>query len=388
MKLEDFAGSQSGRCIKTTGGYCAFSPNPLPPPLKYDKRLIHLLSDADRQIGELAGTGRLLPNPYFLIRPYIRQEAVSSSRIEGTQTSLSDLFYFEASEQKRPKPSDVLEVKNYVRAMEYGLERVKTLPVSVRLIREIHNILMEGVRGEHRTPGELRTSQNWIGPPGCTLNDATYVPPPAEEMRRALSDLEKYIHSNPEEPPLVQCALIHYQFEAIHPFLDGNGRIGRLLIIFFLCERGYLPQPLLYLSSFFEKHRDEYYSRLLAVSQETDWRAWLEFFLRGIVVQAQDAISKAKKILELYGEYQRNLSSTKKIPETSPRLIEEVFSNPVISISGLSKKWKVPYNSVKTGVERLVRTGILREETSRRRNKLFIAPRLMALLTEIDNERR
>jgi Fic family protein len=388
MKLEDFAGSKSGKCIKTTGGYCAFVPNPLPPPLKYDKKLIHLLSDADRQIGELAGTGRLLPNPYFLIRPYIRQEAVSSSRIEGTQTSLSDLFYFEASEQKRLRASDVLEVNNYVRAMEHGLERVKTLPVSVRLIREIHNILMEGVRGENRTPGELRTSQNWIGPPGCTLNDATYVPPPAEEMKRALSDLEKYIHSNPEEPPLVQCALIHYQFEAIHPFLDGNGRIGRLLINFFLCERGYLPQPLLYLSSFFEKYRNEYYSLLLAVSLKTDWRAWLEFFLRGIVVQAQDAISKAKKILELYGEYQRILSSSKKIPETSPRLIEEVFSNPVISISGMSKKWKVPYNSIKTGVERLVKIGILREETSRRRNKLFIAPRLMAILTEIENEKR
>ena len=388
MKLEYFAGSKSGKCIKTTGGYCAFIPNPLPPPLKYDKKLIHLLSDADRQIGELAGTGRLLPNPYFLIRPYIRQEAVSSSRIEGTQTSLSDLFYFEASEQKRPRASDVLEVNNYVRAMEHGLERVKTLPVSVRLIREIHNILMEGVRGENRTPGELRTSQNWIGPPGCTLNDATYVPPPAEEMKRALSDLEKYIHSNPEEPPLVQCALIHYQFEAIHPFLDGNGRIGRLLINFFLWERGYLPQPLLYLSSFFEKYRNEYYSLLLAVSQKTDWRAWLDFFLRGIVVQAQDAISKAKKILELYGEYQRILSSSKKIPETSPRLIEEVFSNPVISISGMSKKWKVPYNSIKTGVERLVKIGILREETSRRRNKLFVAPRLMAILTEIENEKR
>jgi len=388
MKLEDFAGSKSGKCIKTTGGYCAFIPNPLPPPLKYDKKLIHLLSDADRQIGELAGTGRLLPNPYFLIRPYICQEAVSSSRIEGTQTSLSDLFYFEASEQKRPRASDVLEVNNYVRAMEHGLERVKTLPVSVRLIREIHNILMEGVRGENRTPGGLRTSQNWIGPPGCTLNDATYVPPPAEEMKRALSDLEKYIHSNPEEPPLVQCALIHYQFEAIHPFLDGNGRIGRLLINFFLWERGYLPQPLLYLSSFFEKYRNEYYSLLLAVSQKTDWRAWLDFFLRGIVVQAQDAISKAKKILELYGEYQRILSSSKKIPETSPRLIEEVFSNPVISISGMSKKWKVPYNSIKTGVERLVKIGILREETSRRRNKLFVAPRLMAILTEIENEKR
>jgi len=386
MNPEDFAHSGSGKCVKTQAGYCAFIPSPLPPSIKYDKKLVQLLSEADRLIGELAGTGRLLPNPYFLIGPYIRQEAVSSSRIEGTQTSLSDLFYFEASAQGEPKPSDVLEVRNYVRAMEYGLDRLNVLPISVRLIREIHGVLMKGVRGEHRTPGDLRTSQNWIGPPGCTLNDATFVPPPIEEMDRALSEWEHYIHSNPEEPPLIQCALIHYQFEAVHPFLDGNGRIGRLLIIFFLCERGHLPQPLLYLSSFFEKYRDEYYARLLAVSQKADWPGWLEFFLRGIAAQAQDSISKAKKILELYSEYQRNLAGTKKIPETAPRLIVEIFSNPVISISNLSQKWKVPYNSLKTGVGRLVTIGILREEPGRKRNKLFIAPKLMDLLTERNNE--
>lgn len=270
--------------------------------------------------------------------------------------------------------------------MEYGLDRLNVLPISVRLIREIHGVLMQGVRGEHRTPGDLRTSQNWIGPPGCTLNDATFVPPPIKEMDRALSEWEHYIHSNPEEPPLIQCALIHYQFEAVHPFLDGNGRIGRLLIIFFLCERGHLPQPLLYLSSFFDKYRDEYYARLLAVSQKADWPGWLEFFLRGIAAQAQDAISKAKKILELYSEYQRNLAGTKKIPETAPRLIVEIFSNPVISISNLSQKWKVPYNSLKTGVGRLVTIGILREEPGRKRNRLFIAPKLMDLLTERNNE--
>lgn len=271
-----------------------------------------------------------------------------------------------------------------VRAMEYGIERVKNLPISVRLIREIHEILMQGVRGEQATPGELRHSQNWIGPPGCSLNEAAFIPPPMEEMRESLSQWEKYLHSNSDEPPLIQCALMHYQFEAIHPFLDGNGRIGRLLITFFLCERDFLTQPLLYLSAFFDRYREEYYSRLLAVSQRGDWRGWLEFFLRGIANQCQEALSDAKKILELHREYQKILERTKKIPETAHRLINEIFLNPVVSISGLSKKWKMPFNSVKTGVLRLVDVGILEKVAGRRRNKLFIASKLMELLTVTD----
>jgi Fic family protein len=369
-------------------GYYAFLPNPLPPRINYNRNLSFLLSEAGRLLGELSGTGRLLPNPYLLISPYIRREAVSSSRIEGTQASLSDLFFFEAAEPEMPKVPDVREVQNYVRAMEYGIGRLSELPISIRLIREIHKVLMEGVRGEHMTPGELRGRQNWIGPPGCKLNEAMFIPPPVEEMNDALSDWEKYLHSNPKEPPLIQCALMHYQFEAIHPFLDGNGRIGRLLITFFLCERGFLSQPFLYLSAFFEKYREEYYSRLLAVSQKGDWRGWIEFFLRGVANQAQEAISDAKKILELHAEYQIILKGTKKIPGTAHRLIDEIFLNPFISISRLSKKWNRSFNSVKLGVMRLVRIGILKEVHGRKRKKVFYAPKLLDLLTANDKNKR
>jgi len=381
MNPKEFENSSAGRCINTLGGYWAFVPNPLPPKITYDRELIRLLSDADRLLGELSGTGRLLPNPYLLIAPYIRREAVSSSRIEGTQAALDDLFFFEAIESEEPRVPDVREVHNYVRAMEYGIERLRDLPISTRLSREIHGVLMEGVRGEHLTPGEFRRTQNWIGPPGCLLNDATYVPPPVDEMRQALSELEKYLHSNQEEPALTQCALMHYQFEAIHPFLDGNGRIGRLLITFFLFERAYLTQPLLYLSTFFEKNRAEYYSSLLGVSQKGDWRRLIEFFLRGIISQSKDAISDAKKILELHADYKNKLERTKKIPESAHRLIDGIFLNPVISISGLSKKWKLPFNSVKTGVLRLIEIGILRETEERRRNRVFVASDLMKLLS-------
>ncbi|MCK4908826.1 MAG: Fic family protein, partial [Planctomycetes bacterium] len=218
-----FKHSTSGKCLKTPGDYWAFIPNPLPPDIKYDEKLSFLLSEANRLLGELSGTGRLLPNPYLLIGPYSRREAVSSSRIEGTRASLSDLFFYEADEPAKPKVTDVREVYNYVRAMEYGIDRLKKMSISTRLIREIHKILMTGVKGEYATPGEFRRTQNWIGPPGCRLSEAPYVPPPPEEITKALSDWEKYFHSNPAEPPLIQGALMHYQFEAIHPFLDGNG---------------------------------------------------------------------------------------------------------------------------------------------------------------------
>jgi len=384
LNPDDFKNSAAGKCIKTLGGYWAFIPNPLPPRIEYDQELINLLSDADRLLGELSGTGRLLPNPYLLIAPYVRREAVSSSRIEGTQASLNDLFFFEAEEQQLPKVPDVREVRNYVRAMEYGINRLKKLPVSIRLVKEIHKILMEGVRGKHATPGELRRTQNWIGPPGCTLNESIYVPPPVDEMKQSLGEWEKYLHSNPKQPPLIQCALMHYQFETVHPFLDGNGRIGRLLITFFLCEKNYLTQPLLYLSAFFDRFRDEYYSRLLAISQQGDWHGWVKFFLRGVATQSKDALTDARKILDLHTKYQNVLRNTKKIPVAAHRLIDELFANPVISIAGLSKKWDTPFISVKRGVSRLVEIGILREATDRKRNKLFIATELMKLLTTTD----
>ena len=380
MNPIDYSQSPSGNCIRTPQGYWAFIPNPLPPKISYSKTIIHKSAEAERMLGELSGTGRILPNPYLLIAPYIRREAVASSSIEGTQASLNDLFFFEAEEQKMPRVPDVREVKNYIRAMEYGIQRLEKLPVSIRLIREIHRILMTGVRGEQSTPGEIRTSQNWIGSPGCTLEEATYVPPPVSEMKTCLSDWEKYIHSSLKIPPLIQCALIHYQFEAIHPFLDGNGRVGRLLVTFYLCERGYLSQPLLYLSGFFEKYREDYYRRLLMVSQKGKWLDWIEFFLQGVVNQSKDAITDAKKILDLHSFYQNRLQATKKIPQTAHRLIDEIFINPIVSISGLSKKWGLPFNSIKRGVHRLVEIGILQEEKATKRNKLYRAPMLMHLL--------
>lgn len=382
MNFEDFKNSSAGKCIKMPQGFYTFVPNQLPPQLSYDKVLIRLLSDADRNLGDLSGTGRLLTNPYIFIPLYMRREAVYSSRIEGTQASLSDLFYFEAMESQKPAKRDVKEVHNYILAMEEGFKLLKDLPISIRLIRKIHEVLMKGVRGESASPGELRRTQNWIGRPGSTLNEATFIPPAVEDMKIALSDWEKYLHSSPSEPPLIQCALLHYQFEAIHPFLDGNGRIGRLLITFYLCEKGYLSQPSLYISEFFDSHREEYYSRLLAVSQKGDWLGWLGFFLKGVSTLSEEAIKESKKIIELYWEFKKSLEQTKKIPASAYKVLDAIFENPVISISRLSKRWNIPYNSVKTGVSRLVSVGILIADHGSQRNKLYFAPRLLNLLTK------
>ncbi|MFZ3122670.1 MAG: Fic family protein [Thermodesulfovibrionales bacterium] len=380
MATKDFENSTSGRCIRTLRDYCAFVPNPLPPVFEYDSQTIKLLSDADRLLGELSGTGRVLKNPYLLISPYIRREAVSSSRIEGTQSSLSDLFFYEASEMKIIRQADVKEVFNYVQAMTNGIGLLEKLPVSTRLICELHKILMTDVRGGHGTPGELRRSQNWIGPPGCTLNEATYVPPPVEEMNQSLSDWEKYINSEAKEPILIQAALMHYQFEAIHPFIDGNGRIGRLLITFFLYQKGSLTQPLLYLSDFFEKFRDEYYRRLLAVSQKGDWKGWIDFFLRGVINMATDSLANAKRILELYGKYTNLINKTARVSEIVHKLLDEMFISPVVATSTLSKKWGVQFNSVKKGVMQMEKLGILQELTGKQRNKLYASKELLDIL--------
>jgi len=256
---QDFHKSSPGRVLRIPAGYWACVPNPLPPTLPWTPELVTVLSEADRALGELAGLGRSLPNPHLLIRPLVRREAVLSSRIEGTQASLSDLYAYEAAQLPLfEPPSDVREVYNCVHALEYGLERLRTLPLSLRLIREIHAQLMEGVRGEHQTPGEFRRSQNWVGPPGCTLNETTFVPPPLAEMHKALDAFERFLYAPSSLPPLVRLGLIHYQFEATHPFLDGNGRIGRLLITLLLCAWNLMPEPLLYMSAYFEAHCQTY----------------------------------------------------------------------------------------------------------------------------------
>ena len=384
MNPEDFKNSTAGQCMRTIRepAYWAYVPHPLPPKIEVDWELANLLSTAGTKLGELSGAGQLLPNPHLLIRPFIRREAVMSSRIENTKSGLDDLFLFEADEGEPPSGSDVNEIINYVRAMEYGLKRLAKLPISSRLIGELHEILMEGVRGEYATPGEMRRSQNWIGSPGCTLMNATYVPPPLLEMNACFSDLEKYIHSDPMEAPLIQCALVHYQFEAIHPFVDGNGRIGRLLITFMLLERKLLSQPFLYLSDFFEQHRDEYYRLLLTVSQKGDWKAWLTFFLNGVRQQSEDALATIQKLLDLQKQY-REVATGQRVPKIVNRLIDHLFTGPIVSISQLSKTWKMPFPTVKRGVDYLIEKGILVEITGRQRNRLFVANEIFnTIMTE------
>jgi len=381
MQAIDFKNNISGRIISTPQGYLAYVPNPLEPSLDFPLPLIYALSEADRAISELAGIARTLPNPHLLIGSFVRKEAVLSSRIEGTQASFSDLLFFEAANLREKEVPDVREVANYVKALQYGIDRLGELPLSLRLLREIHARLLDGVRGEERTPGEFRRSQNWIGPPGCTLMEATYVPPPVEEMKDALSAFEKYLHTPSKLPPLVRMALIHYQFEAIHPFLDGNGRIGRLLITLLLCTERILSQPLLYLSAFFERHRDDYYRLLLAVSQTGAWNEWISFFLRAVATQARDAIRRSDKLLGLWRNY-RNKMQDVRASALLLQLIDDLFAYPAITNSRASHKLSITHRSAQLNIDKLVAAGILTEATGQKRNRLYIAPEILSIIEE------
>ena len=304
-------------------------PNPLPAEFAWTPELVCSLSDADYLLGRLAGEGHGLPNPHLLMRPFIRREAVLSSRIEGTQATLGELLAAEVGAVVERSPDDLLEVANYVAALEYGMERLRTLPLSLRLIRELHEKLLQGVRGRHTTPGEFRRSQNWIGIPGCTLSNAAYVPPPPHEMMVCLGEWEKFLHDS-SLPPLIQMALAHYQFEAIHPFLDGNGRTGRLFITLYLVERAILPTPLLYLSAFFEATRQEYYDRLLAVSNQSEWEDWMVYFLNGVARQSEDALNRAERINGCLTGWRSVLSG---LSSKAPlRLLEMLAGNPFITV--------------------------------------------------------
>lgn len=379
MQPSDFSEKAPGRPIRTAQDYWAFVPQPLPPALEIDWDLANTLSEADRSLSELSGVARTLPNPHLLIAPFVRREAVLSSRIEGTQAGFSDLIFFEAAPSAKPPIEDVKEVANYVSALEHGLARLKDLPVSLRLIREMHERLMHGVRGASMTPGEFRRSQNWIGPSGCTLADAAFVPPPVAEMTQALSDFEKYLHEPPVLPPLVRLALIHYQFEAIHPFVDGNGRIGRLLITLLLCVEGLLPQPLLYLSAFFERHRQEYYRLLMAVSQSGSWRPWIAYFLRGIADQSSDAVKRANLLLSLRQRYREKMQSARS-SALLLQMVDDLFSTPALDVSSASKRLNVTPRAAQLNVDKLIKSGILKEATGRRRNRIFVAAEIIDII--------
>ncbi len=381
MNPDDFFKSAPGRLVRTSKGYWSFLPNPLPPDLAWSSALVALHSEAERELVRLALAGGDFPHPYILARPFIRNEAVVSSRIEGTQATLEDLYYYEAEQLSFLEPaSDAREVYNYVLALEYGLERVKTLPISLRLIRELHARLMEGVRGEVMTPGEFRRSQNWIGPAGCTLETAAYVPPPVGEMRMALDALEKFIHAPSDLPALTRISLIHYQFEAIHPFLDGNGRVGRLLISLLLCQWGLLPRPLLYLSAFFERKRSEYYERLLAVSQRGDWEGWLRFFLTGVGDQSRQAAMRVQDLQQLRERYRRQLAGRRAAKRLS-EVVDFLIGNPIFSVRGLQAGLNLAdFKTAQRYVDVLEDTGILRELTGRKRNRLYRADEVFKVM--------
>jgi len=384
MDPSKFQASTSGKVVRQPQGYWAFLPAPLPPPaLIFSPVLVSMLSAADQALGELRGLGGALSNPYLLIRPLARQEAVLSSRIEGTRASLDDLLIYEATQHSFLEPaSDVREVHNYVRALEYGLERINTLPVSLRLIRELHAKLMEGGRGDVWSPGKFRRSQNWIGPAGSTLETALYVPPPVDDMLAALGDLENFIHASSDLPPLIRLGLIHYQFEAIHPFLDGNGRVGRLLIALLLSAWQLLPQPLLYLSAYFESNRREYYALLLAVSQRAAWEEWLLYFLEGIRKQSLEAVDRISRLQALRAQYQIRFQ-TRRAPARLLRAVDLLFAQPVLTARQVEAALEINFPGAQRLIDQFVQAGLLREITGGRRNRVYRADEILTIIQSV-----
>lgn len=368
----------SGKWIRCSCGYDAYVPDPLPPKMEFSPALLRSLSEADRLIGKLAGEGRKLHNPHLLMRPFIKREAVLSSRIEGTQATLGELLAADAGAAVNRSPDDLQEVANYVTALEFGIGRLATLPLSLRLVKELHEKLMQGVRGEHATPGAFRRSQNWIGPPGCTLQNASYVPPPVNELMRCLGEWETFLHDR-SLPPLVQVAMIHGQFEAIHPFLDGNGRVGRLIITLFLVEREILPTPLLYLSAFFEATRSDYYDRLKGITANAAWEEWIEYFLNGVARMAEDALSRAERINTLFETWRKAVTGPSK---TSLRLLEHLEGNPYCTVTNMAKKLGIAFTTAQRGIDRLVSLDILRPVDDAKRDRVFCAQAVMDILDE------
>jgi Fic family protein len=365
---------RAGRYISQPAGYRAFVPAPLPPdpPVNLIGPLRDVLSEADYALGRLDGAVLTLPNPDLFVYMYVRKEAVLSSQIEGTQSSLQNVLAAEAKLSDPAAPADVGEVVNYVRAMNHGLARLAKLPVSVRLIREIHQVLMRDVRGGRLAPGELRASQNWIGPAGCTLREAAFVPPPPQEVPRALSELERFLHAADAPPALIQVGLAHAQFETIHPFLDGNGRIGRLLITFLLTERELLSRPVLYLSHHFKRHRAEYYDRLQAVRDRGDWESWLAFFLRGVSEVSREATATAAAILRMREDYRARITDRLgRAAGNGHRIMDRLFEHPIVAVSTVRDWLDVTPAGANNLVKRLVDIDLLREITGYARNRRF-----------------
>lgn len=391
-ELERPHDAMSGRMVAAeTAGirYSAFVPHPLPPALPLDGELFRVASNAAYALGELAALGRGLANPHLLLGPFLRREAVLSSRIEGTQAGIADLYAYEAGQQlalariqAAPPSGDAQEVLNYVRALEFGIERLAETPLDLKLLRDVHARLMQGVRGGAAMPGEFRRAQNWIGSHGSTLQRADFVPPPPAEMLEALAVLEGYLQGFTDDyPPLVRLAFIHYQFEAIHPFLDGNGRMGRLLISLLLQAWELLPLPLLYLSDYFERHRGVYYDLLLRVSRHSAWREWVLFFLQGVLEQARDASARAGRLNDLRGEWRDRMTNAR-APVHALKLADSLFVSPLLNIPQAQKLLDVAYPTAQRAVERLVELGILQQAGDQSYGKTYAAVDILATVGE------
>lgn len=374
---------RSGYFIDSTVGFKTFVPSSLPPnpPVQYDSELQSLLSLADRRLGRLDGITQILPNPELFVAMYVKKEALLSSQIEGTQASFVDILSAEYNQVDDQRRDDVGEVINYVNALNWGLSELSNFPLSLRLIRNIHSKLLENTRGSHRNPGEFRTTQNWIGPAGCTLRNATFVPPSVPDMNSALNDLEKYFYEDDYTPALIKIALIHAQFETIHPFLDGNGRMGRLLITFWLCQQKILTKPLLYLSYYFKKNRSEYYDRLMDVRKKGDWENWIKFFLRGVAEVADEATMSAKSILYIKEFYSKKLYEKESGNGNYQKLLNNLFEHPFIKRTDIVEKLGVSNPTAGSIIDTFCHLGILVDSNpNRSRNKIYAFEKYIKIL--------
>ena len=381
MNPTDFKADSPGKLIPIPEGTHAFVPEPLPAEVRMDSEVVHLLAEASHAIGLLQGLVQSLPSPQILVRPFVRREAELSSRIEGTYANQEELVLFELDRQTAVDKPDVRDVWNYVAAFEYGLKRLQDLPISLRLIRELHGKLMKGARGHDRRPGEFRTCQNYIGRKGEPITKARYVPPPPAELTACLHAFEDALHAETKQPFLVRLALIHYQFEAIHPFEDGNGRIGRLLLPLLLVEKRILSHPLIQLSAYFEQHRREYYDHLQNVSQTGEWQPWIQFFLCAVRQESNEAVRRAQAILELRNQYRERMEQAGASAQAL-KIVDALFITPAVTVTGVAKRLRASYPTAELLVRKLVKAGILNVDKSRRRNRVFHASEILKLVQQ------
>lgn len=364
---------RSGELVTNLSGdatYQSFRPSPLPPnpELNINSDIVKKLVEANRDLVRLDTAAKLIPNVELFISMYVRKEALISSQIEGTQCTLDDILDPDIDVNSNLDAGDVI---NYVRACTAAIKRLDKLPLCNRLLREIHEELLAGVRGSDKNPGEFRRSQNWIGAAGCTLNEARYIPPNVEDMNTALNDLERYMNEGDDYDPLIRISLIHYQFETIHPFLDGNGRVGRLMILLYLIEKGYISKPIIYISYFLKKNQIEYYDRISEVRRSGNYEQWIAFFLEAVSAAAKDSLATVEKLSELHDKNIQMLPITTRKTDNVKRLFEYVERYPIIDIRRTATDLNVSYNTISSAVRKLVQAGVLVEKTNSARNRVF-----------------